>query len=137
MVPRPTGRVAEAHAVALPAERLGGPGGAAVRGRLPSRGPQIDLHYEDYVRGAKPVLPLAAKAVFDSGRMFAQQAVVTVHGSDTRPLEEILSSDVLRKIDLTADMQEQTKEFFNFSNINAATVKPRAGPRRFPARPPK
>ena len=84
----------------------------------------IDLHYEDYLRGTKPVLPLAAKALFDNDRMFAQQAVFTVQGSDTRPLDEILSGDVLRKLELTGNMQTETKEFFKFSNINAATVFP-------------
>lgn len=85
---------------------------------------KIGRRYEDYLRGNQPALPLAAKALFNNSRMFAQQAVFTVHGSDTRPLDEILSNDVLRRIELTGDMRLETKEFFNFSNINAATIFP-------------
>ncbi|MEA5077863.1 MAG: FRG domain-containing protein [Anaerolineaceae bacterium] len=70
-----------------------------------------------------PHYPVAAEAKYVNDRIFAQQGKFTIHGNDTRPIDEIFP-DCVKKIRLNNSTLPDVKKFLKISGINEFTVFP-------------
>lgn len=84
---------------------------------------KLDLEGFDYKKlywEKKPVPPLhpvALEPPFKNVRIQAQRGMFTIHGDDTRPLEEICP-ECVRKIEISKATFPEMNDFFEFADLN-------------------
>jgi hypothetical protein len=71
----------------------------------------------------KPSRPIAIDALMRNRRMAAQNGTFTVHGTDTKPLED-QAPESIRKIILQPTVKGNAREFLEHANLNPYTIFP-------------
>jgi hypothetical protein len=82
-------------------------------------------YQELYWRGepVRPSLPIAISPTYQNTRLERQRGQFTIHGSDTRPLEEQCPECLCRVI-LGNEACSQAREFLRIANLNAFSIFP-------------
>lgn len=84
---------------------------------------KLDLEGFDYKtlywekKPVPPINPVALEPPFKNVRILAQRGMFTIHGDDTRPLEEICP-DCVRKIEIPKATFPEMNDFFEFADLN-------------------